>query len=37
VRGLLCDNCNHGVGKFHENPALLTRAIQYLENHATSR
>lgn len=31
VRGLLCFNCNVGLGSFKDNPRLLTIAIQYLE------
>lgn len=30
VRGILCDDCNHGLGKFHDKPDLLVRAIKYL-------
>lgn len=30
IRGLLCDNCNHGLGKFRDNPQLLRNAIRYL-------
>jgi hypothetical protein len=31
VRGLLCLECNNGLGKFRDNPALLARAIEYLK------
>jgi hypothetical protein len=31
VRGLLCMNCNHAIGKFKDNPALLRSAADYLE------
>jgi hypothetical protein len=31
VRGLLCYNCNSGLGMFKDSPKLLKRAIQYLE------
>lgn len=30
VRALLCRNCNQGLGKFYENPELLTTAAAYL-------
>ena len=30
IRGLLCDNCNIGLGKFKDSPALLTAATEYL-------
>ena len=30
VRGLLCDNCNTGLGMFKDNPSLLAKAINYL-------
>lgn len=31
VRGLLCGNCNRGVGMFKDSPGLLLRAANYLE------
>lgn len=34
IRGLLCDDCNCGLGRFHDNPDLLRRAIQYLSENA---
>ncbi len=29
-RGLLCDPCNNGLGRFKDSPALLIAAIAYL-------
>lgn len=31
VRGLLCTNCNNGLGRFNDNIELLQKAIQYIE------
>ncbi len=30
VRGLLCKNCNNGVGFFNDSPRLMLAAAQYL-------
>ena len=30
VRGILCGNCNTGLGHFKDSPRLLQRAIDYL-------
>ncbi len=32
VRGLLCDDCNLGLGKFADRIALLEDAVAYLQN-----
>ena len=31
VRGLLCINCNHGIGQFKDSQELLLKAHKYLE------
>ena len=33
VRGLLCLNCNQGVGRFEDDLPTLRRAIEYLRPH----
>ena len=33
VRGLLCDDCNLGVGLFGDSPATLSNATKYLEHY----
>ena len=30
VRGILCSECNTGLGKFKDNPAFLEAAVRYL-------
>ena len=31
IRGLLCGNCNKGLGKFLDDPELLLKAVNYLK------
>ncbi len=31
VRGLLCRDCNHGLGNFKDNKEFLNNAIKYLD------
>ena len=34
VRGILCTNCNLGLGSFRDCPWLLRHAVEYLEDSA---
>ena len=33
VRKLLCHGCNHGLGRFKDNPTIVRRAAEYLESY----
>lgn len=33
VRGMLCPQCNYGVGQFRDRSDLLRRAADYLDAH----
>lgn len=37
IRGLLCRNCNAGLGQFLDNPLILEAAIGYLQEDHTSK
>ena len=32
IRGLLCGNCNKGLGNFQDSKILLHKAIEYLKD-----
>ena len=34
IRGILCPSCNTGLGQFKDNPEILTKAINYLQETA---
>lgn len=34
IRGLLCTNCNRGLGKFNDNINFLESAINYLKTYS---
>ena len=33
IRGVLCTNCNRGIGHLKDSPSLLLKAAKYLEKH----
>jgi hypothetical protein len=35
IRGILCQQCNHGLGNFKDTTALLEAAVEYLRTSAT--
>lgn len=37
IRGMLCRECNLGLGHFLDRPSVLRRAADYLESHSPGR
>lgn len=37
IRGLLCSNCNIGIGKFRDEPKILLNAVRYLRESVTAQ
>jgi hypothetical protein len=37
IRGLLCSDCNTGIGKLKDDPKILRQAAEYLENQPGSQ
>lgn len=37
IRGLLCGNCNQGIGRFSDDQEIMQAAINYINRHAASR
>ena len=37
IRGILCNFCNQGLGRFRDDPALLRRSARYLERYRDRR
>ena len=35
VRGLLCQDCNRGIAKFHDDTKRMEDAIEYLRHHSS--
>lgn len=33
IRGVLCQDCNLGLGFFQDNPGIINKAITYLKHH----
>jgi uncharacterized protein YlaI len=33
IRGLLCSECNHGIGKFGDDPDLMLKAANWVRHH----
>jgi|SRR6267142_4225923 len=37
IRGLLCNNCNTGIGLLQESPSILIKAMRYLHRNTPAK
>lgn len=37
IRGILCGNCNRGIGQFQDDIDIMMNAVRYVEMHRKNR